>query len=109
MTPKPNPALVTRDAAKRLPRFALLLFCAAYVLPGLFGRDGERVVTDPGVETRTFKCAACGETFEYGWSDEDAKEELATNNANDAFGAGRAVGASECDLVCDDCYKSMGL
>lgn len=35
----PNPALVTQRAAARLPRIALLLFCAAYVLPGLFGRD----------------------------------------------------------------------
>lgn len=35
----PNPALVTQRAAQRLPRIALLLFCAAYVLPGLFGRD----------------------------------------------------------------------
>ena len=35
----PNPALVTQRAAQRLPRLALLLFCAAYVLPGLFGRD----------------------------------------------------------------------
>ena len=38
----PNPALVTRSAAQRLPRAALLLFCAAYVLPGLFGRDPWR-------------------------------------------------------------------
>ncbi|HET7864082.1 MAG TPA: hypothetical protein VFL86_06700 [Burkholderiaceae bacterium] len=35
----PNPALVTERAARRLPRLALLLFCAAYLLPGLFGRD----------------------------------------------------------------------
>lgn len=35
----PNPALVTERAASRLPRIALLLFCAAYLLPGLFGRD----------------------------------------------------------------------
>ncbi|MDB6000031.1 MAG: hypothetical protein JWP52_1730 [Rhizobacter sp.] len=35
----PNPALVTQKAAQRLPRLALLLFCAAYLLPGLFGRD----------------------------------------------------------------------
>ncbi|HEY2928918.1 hypothetical protein [Piscinibacter sp.] len=35
----PNPALVTQRAAQRLPRGALLLFCAAYVLPGMFGRD----------------------------------------------------------------------
>ncbi len=35
----PNPALVSRREAARLPRVALLLFCAAYVLPGLFRRD----------------------------------------------------------------------
>lgn len=35
----PNPALVTQREATRLPRVALLLLCAAYVLPGLFGRD----------------------------------------------------------------------
>ena len=35
----PNPALVTQRAAERLPRLALLLFCAAYVIPGVFGRD----------------------------------------------------------------------
>lgn len=37
-----NPALVTRGGARRLPRAALLLLCAAYVLPGLFGRDPWR-------------------------------------------------------------------
>jgi 4-amino-4-deoxy-L-arabinose transferase-like glycosyltransferase len=35
----PNPALVSQREVQRLPRLALLLFCAAYVLPGLFGRD----------------------------------------------------------------------
>lgn len=30
---------MTQRAAQRLPRLALLLFCAAYVLPGVFGRD----------------------------------------------------------------------
>jgi 4-amino-4-deoxy-L-arabinose transferase-like glycosyltransferase len=34
-----NPALVTARAAQRLPRWALLLLCGAYLLPGLFGRD----------------------------------------------------------------------
>ena len=38
----PTPALVTQRAAQRLPRVALLLFCAAYVLPGLIGRDPWR-------------------------------------------------------------------
>lgn len=35
----PNPALVTQRDVQRLPRLALWLFCAAYLLPGLFGRD----------------------------------------------------------------------
>lgn len=34
-----SPAIVSQQAAARLPRIALLLFCAAYALPGLFGRD----------------------------------------------------------------------
>jgi hypothetical protein len=38
----PNPALVTERAAQRIPRLALLLFCAAYLLPGVFGRDPWR-------------------------------------------------------------------
>lgn len=42
MNPTPSPALVTQRAVQRLPRLALLLFCAAYVLPGLFGRDPWR-------------------------------------------------------------------
>jgi 4-amino-4-deoxy-L-arabinose transferase-like glycosyltransferase len=39
---KPNPALVAQGAAMPLPRVALLLLCAAYLLPGLFGRDPWR-------------------------------------------------------------------
>jgi len=42
VNPTPSPALVTQRAVQRLPRLALLLFCAAYVLPGLFGRDPWR-------------------------------------------------------------------
>ena len=38
----PNPALVTQRGARRLPRLALFLLCAAYVLPGLIGRDPWR-------------------------------------------------------------------
>ena len=37
-----SPALVTERGARRLPRVALLLLCAAYVLPGVFGRDPWR-------------------------------------------------------------------
>jgi 4-amino-4-deoxy-L-arabinose transferase-like glycosyltransferase len=38
----PNPALVSQRGARRLPRVPLWLLCAAYVLPGLFGRDPWR-------------------------------------------------------------------
>ena len=38
----PTPALVTQRGARRLPRVALLLLSAAYVLPGLFDRDPWR-------------------------------------------------------------------
>lgn len=38
----PKPALVAAHAAARLPRLALLLLCAAYLLPGLVGRDPWR-------------------------------------------------------------------
>lgn len=34
-----TPALVTQKSVQRLPRKALLLLCAAYLLPGLFARD----------------------------------------------------------------------
>ena len=36
---QPTPAIVTRGAARRLPRWALFLFCAAYVNPGFVGRE----------------------------------------------------------------------
>jgi 4-amino-4-deoxy-L-arabinose transferase-like glycosyltransferase len=39
---RPNPALVTQRSVQRLPRWMLLLFCAAYVVPGVFGRDPWR-------------------------------------------------------------------
>ncbi len=42
MRTHPNPALVTQVAARRLPRLPLLLLCAAYVIPGLIGRDPWR-------------------------------------------------------------------
>ncbi|KQT07678.1 hypothetical protein [Ramlibacter sp. Leaf400] len=36
---QPTPAIVAQSAVRRLPRLALLLFCAAYVIPGFVGRD----------------------------------------------------------------------
>lgn len=37
-----SPALVAASSARRLPRAGLLLLCAAYVMPGVFGRDPWR-------------------------------------------------------------------
>ena len=34
-----TPAIVAQSAVRTLPRWALLLFCAAYILPGFFGRS----------------------------------------------------------------------
>ena len=39
MNSKPSPAIVTQDAVRRLPRWALLLLCVAYVIPGYVGRE----------------------------------------------------------------------
>lgn len=38
----PIPALVSVRGARRLPRLALFALCAAYLLPGVFGRDPWR-------------------------------------------------------------------
>ncbi len=36
---QPTPAIIAQEAVRRLPRAALLLFCAAYVVPGFVGRE----------------------------------------------------------------------
>ena len=36
---KPSPAIIAQSAVRRLPRWALLLFCAAYLFPGFLGRS----------------------------------------------------------------------
>ncbi len=45
----PSPAIVAQDAARRLPRLALLLLCVAYVVPGMVGRAPWR-----GADMATF-------------------------------------------------------
>jgi 4-amino-4-deoxy-L-arabinose transferase-like glycosyltransferase len=40
---RPTPAIVTQTAVRPLPRIALWLFCAAYVLPGFLGREPWKV------------------------------------------------------------------
>ena len=40
----PTPAIVTQSAVHRMPRWALLLLCLAYIVPGFVGRDPWRGV-----------------------------------------------------------------
>lgn len=49
----------------------------------------------------TFTCSGCGETFEKGWSEEEARNEFAEVFPN--------MKIEEACLVCDDCYTAMGL
>jgi hypothetical protein len=46
-----------------------------------------------------FTCVICKGTFDKGWSDDEAKEELA--NTFPGFTAG------QCVLICDDCFKEL--
>ena len=39
---QPSPAIVAQGAVRRLPRWALLIFCIAYILPGFIGREPWR-------------------------------------------------------------------
>jgi hypothetical protein len=47
-----------------------------------------------------FRCAACAGVFTKGWSDEEAAAER-----KDLF---PGFERSDCELVCDDCFKAMG-
>lgn len=49
----------------------------------------------------TYTCAICGNTYDTGWSDEEAVAEMKEN-----FGEEMTI--DQCSLVCDDCYKAMG-
>lgn len=51
--------------------------------------------------TDKYTCAACKEEFDTGWIDEEATTELAQTFPG--------VAKEDCSLVCDDCYKKMGL
>lgn len=48
-----------------------------------------------------YTCTMCQQEFLKGWSDEEAKAELGENFPG--------FEPDECDVVCDDCYKSLGL
>lgn len=47
-------------------------------------------------QSKTFTCAICKETFDYAWSDEEAAIEAIQNGIDPT---------TNCDVVCDDCFK----
>ena len=50
----------------------------------------------------TYRCSACGETFENEWSDEEAR-----NECRDNFGVDPEGLSGGSTMVCDDCYKAI--
>jgi len=44
-----------------------------------------------------YQCSMCGETYEKGWTEEEARKEQNDNGWSDL----------DCDLVCDDCYNQI--
>lgn len=50
-------------------------------------------------DDKTFQCVMCGETFQKGWSDEEAMKEYEQN-----YGA--HIG-EEMDVVCDECHDAI--
>lgn len=53
-------------------------------------------MTDP---TKQFTCANCLETFDKGWTDEEASVEFAQNFPHGDI--------HYTDIVCDDCYNAV--
>ena len=51
--------------------------------------------------TDTFTCWLCQRTFPKGWGDDEALAELGENFPG--------TSVEECELVCDDCYRGIGL
>ncbi len=47
-----------------------------------------------------YKCAMCGGVFEKGWTDEEANAEM-----KGFFG--QSMQASECAVICDDCFQKI--
>lgn len=50
-------------------------------------------------EKQSYTCSVCGETFDKGWSDEEAEAELTSTFPGQD--------KSECEIVCDDCYQEI--
>lgn len=56
------------------------------------------------LQPNEYRCAACGGVFKKGWSDEEAREEAAK-----IFPGLDTHDEEQSCLVCDDCFRQMGL
>lgn len=55
----------------------------------------------PKLKANEYQCAACGEIYEYGWSDDEAQAEYEENFPT------FAKRNEPVDVVCDDCYLQL--
>ena len=53
------------------------------------------------LKANEYQCALCKGVFNFGWSEEEATIELEKNFPG--------ITKEDCAIVCDDCYKQMGL
>jgi hypothetical protein len=58
-----------------------------------------QIFAKPWGMAEQFTCAVCRETFDKGWTDEEAAAEL-----GEVF---PGFEPDDCGVVCDDCYKKM--
>jgi hypothetical protein len=55
----------------------------------------------PKLKANEYQCSACGEIYEYGWSDDEAQAEYEENFPT------YAKRNDPVDIVCDDCYLQL--
>ena len=53
-------------------------------------------------KVKMFTCNSCNQTFQKGWSDEEANKE-----GFELFGVKNAIVDQDMALVCDDCFNAM--
>lgn len=49
---------------------------------------------------KQYRCEQCGGVFDFGWTDEEAKAEMAANGWGD-------MPPEDMAIVCDDCYNGV--
>ena len=57
------------------------------------------MTTATELKSNEYKCAACGNVYEKGWSDEEAQAELEQDFPG--------FKTEDCGIICDDCHKKF--